>query len=78
MKKIQLTVLAAAFLLAGAALAEDEKPNFEAADKNGDGMVNAAEFSATGIERDFGELDADGNGSLNCDEYAAALEEDCA
>jgi hypothetical protein len=76
MKMIQLTALAAALLLSGAVLAE--KPDFAAADANSDGMVDAAEFKATGIEKDFGELDADGNGSLNGDEYAAALEEDCA
>jgi hypothetical protein len=76
MKLTKLTVLAAAILLSGAALAE--KPNFAAADTNSDGMVDAAEFKATGIEKDFGELDADGNGSLNGDEYKAALEEDCA
>jgi hypothetical protein len=77
MKLIQPTVLAAALLLAGSALAA-EKPKFDAADANGDGMVDAEEFKATGIEKEFGELDADGNGSLNKDEYAAALEEDCA
>ena len=77
MKLIKLTVFAAALVLSGAALAE-EKPDFAGADANSDGMVDAAEFKATGIERDFGELDADGNGSLNSDEYAAALEEDCA
>lgn len=77
MKMTKLTMLAAALLASSAVLAQ-EKPNFEAADKNGDGMVDAAEFGATGIELDFGELDADGDGSLNGDEYAAALEEDCA
>lgn len=76
MKLTKLTVLAAALVLSGAALAE--KPDFAGADANSDGMVDAAEFKATGIERDFGELDADGNGSLNSDEYKAALEEDCA
>jgi hypothetical protein len=77
MKLLKPTLLAAAVLASSAALAA-ETPNFDAADANSDGMVDAAEFKATGIERDFGELDADGNGSLNGDEYAAALEEDCA
>jgi hypothetical protein len=77
MKMTQLSVLAAALMLSAAAFAA-EKPKFEAADANSDGMVDASEFAATGIEKDFGELDADGNGSLNSDEYAAALEEDCA
>lgn len=77
MKKTKLTFLAAAIFASSATLAQ-ELPDFETADKNGDGMVDAAEFGATGIERDFGEVDADGNGSLNSDEYAAALEEDCA
>lgn len=72
----RLALLAAALFAASAAFAET--PNFEAADTNGDGMVDAAEFGATGIDMDFGSLDADGNGSLNGDEYAAALEEDCA
>lgn len=73
----KLTLLAAVLFASSAVLAA-EKPKFEAADTNGDGTVDAAEFSATGIDKDFGELDADGDGSLNKDEYAAALEEDCA
>ena len=77
MKLLKPTLLAAVVLASSAALAA-EKPKFDAADANGDGMVDAAEFKATGIEKDFGSLDADGNGSLNSDEYAAALEEDCA
>lgn len=76
MNMTKLTLLAAAVLLSSAALAEP--PEFATADANSDGMVDAAEFGATGMEKDFGELDADGNGSLNADEYAAALEEDCA
>ncbi len=78
MNMTRLMIASAALLASSAVLAADEKPKFEAADANGDGMVDASEFAATGIERDFGELDADGNGSLNGDEYAAALEEDCA
>ncbi len=77
MNMTKLTVLAAALMLSTAAFAA-EKPKFAAADTNGDGMVDATEFSATGIDKDFGGLDADGNGSLNSDEYKAALEEDCA
>jgi len=77
MKLFKPTLIAAAVLASSAVLAA-EKPDFAGADTNGDGMVDAAEFKATGIERDFGELDGDGNGSLNSDEYAVALEEDCA
>lgn len=77
MNMTKLTVLAAALMLSMAAFAA-ETPDFAGADANSDGMVDATEFSATGIDKDFGGLDADGNGSLNSDEYAAALEEDCA
>lgn len=77
MKLTKLTLTAAAVLFAsGVALAEP--PKFEGADANGDGGVDAAEFKATKIDRDFGELDKDGDGKLNMDEYKAALEEDCA
>ena len=79
MKLTRIALAAAAALLASSlAFAADEPPDFGAADANGDGVVDAAEFEATGIERDFGEIDEDGDGKLNEDEYAAALEEDCA
>ena len=79
MKKTQLILTAAAVVLAsGIAFAADGPPKFEAADANGDGAVDATEFSATKLERDFKKIDTDGNGSLNMEEYKAALEEDCA
>lgn len=68
---------AAAFAISGVVMAEDGPPKFAAADANGDGGVDAAEFEATGLEREFAKLDKDGDGKLNNDEYAAALEEDC-
>ena len=71
-------VAATAFFASSLAFAADEPPKFDAADANGDGVVDASEFEATKIERDFGEIDEDGDGKLNQDEYAAALEEDCA
>ncbi len=76
MKTIRFTLAAAAALMAsGVALAEP--PKFAAADANGDGGVDATEFAATKIEREFPKLDEDGDGKLNKQEYAAALEEDC-
>jgi len=78
MKKTQLILAAAAAILASSiALAADEPPKFGAADANGDGAVDAAEFAATKLEREFSKIDTDGNGSLNKEEYEAALEEDC-
>ena len=77
MKMTKITLTAAAALFASS-VALAEPPQFEAADANGDGGVDAAEFKATEIDRDFGEIDKDGDGKLNMDEYKAALEEDCA
>lgn len=77
MKKTQL-IAAAAILGSGIAFAAEGPPKFEAADSNGDGAVDATEFAATKLERDFAELDKDSNGSLNKKEYEAALDEDCA
>jgi len=77
MKLTQITLTAAAAVFASS-VALAEPPKFEAADANADGGVDAAEFEATKIDRQFGELDKDGDGKLNMDEYAAALEEDCA
>ena len=78
MKKTQLIrVVTAAILASGVALAAGGPPKFEAADTNGDGTVDATEFAATKLKRDFSKLDKDSNGSLNKKEYEAALEEDC-
>jgi len=78
MKTTNLFVAAAAALLvSGSVLAADEPPKFEKADANSDGGVDATEFAATQIDREFAKLDEDGDGKLNKDEYAAALEEEC-
>jgi opacity protein-like surface antigen len=77
MKLTHLTLTAAAAVLASS-VALAAPPQFEGADTNADGGVDMAEFEATKIDRQFGELDKDGDGKLNKDEYAAALEEDCA
>ena len=79
MKKTSLILAAAAALLASSvSFAADEPPDFAGADKNGDGAVDAAEFSATGIEGEFPNVDTDGNGTLNEEEYQAAVEGECA
>ena len=79
MKMTHIALAAATALFASSlASAADEPPAFDAADANGDGFVDASEFEATKIDRDFGEIDQDGDGKLDQDEYAAALEEDCA
>jgi opacity protein-like surface antigen len=79
MNKTKLIVAAAAALLAsGVAFAADEPPKFEVADKNGDGAVDAAEHKAAGLQFDFGNNDTDGNGTLNKEEYQAALDAECA
>ena len=79
MNKTQLIVAAAAALLASSVVfAAGEPPKFEVADKNGDGAVDAAEHKAAGLEFDFGNNDTDGNGTLNKEEYQAALDAECA
>lgn len=79
MKKTQLIIAAAAAVLAtSVAFAADEPPEFAAADTNGDGAVDAAEFKATGLEGEFPNVDTDGNGTLNEEEYQAAVEGECA
>jgi len=77
MKMTKMTITAAAALFASS-VALAEPPQFDGADANGDGGVDAAEFKATEIDKDFAEMDKDGDGKLNKEEYAAALEEDCA
>ena len=77
MRTILLTLAAAAALMASGVSLAAEPPKFAAADANGDGGVDATEFAATKIEREFPKLDKDGDGKLNKEEYAAALEEDC-
>jgi opacity protein-like surface antigen len=79
MNKTQLIVAAAAALLASSiAFAADEPPKFAVADKNGDGVVDAAEHKAAGLQFDFANADTDGNGTLNKEEYDAAVEGECA
>jgi len=79
MKKTQVIVAAVAALLASSvAFAADEPPKFGAADANGDGVVDEAEFKATGLEGDFNNADTDGNGTMNEEEYTAVLEGECA
>ncbi|MGB5198472.1 MAG: hypothetical protein WBN68_03440 [Sedimenticolaceae bacterium] len=76
MKTTRLTLAAAAALMAsGVALAEP--PKFDAADANADGGVDATEFAATKMKKEFAKLDKDGDGKLNKKEYTAALDEDC-
>ncbi|MCP4076700.1 MAG: hypothetical protein GY744_11025 [Gammaproteobacteria bacterium] len=76
MKKTSLLLTACAALFASN-IAFAEPPEFKGADKNSDGGVDAAEFKALNLEKDFAELDADKNGNLNKTEYEAALEEEC-
>ena len=79
MKKTQLIVAAAAaVLVSSVAFAADEPPDFAGADKNGDGAVDATEFKATGLEGEFSNVDTDGNGTLNEEEYQAVVEGECA
>lgn len=51
--------------------------SFKKADVNGDGHVDAAEFSNSGVEQKLAKLDKDGDGKLDNKEYSAALDEDC-
>jgi Ca2+-binding EF-hand superfamily protein len=77
MKLTKMTLTAAAAILASS-VALAAPPKFDGADANGDGAVDAEEFAATKIKREFKKLDKDGDGKLNKTEYSAALDEDCA
>jgi Ca2+-binding EF-hand superfamily protein len=77
MKSVQMLTLATAALLASS-LALAAPPTFSKADANGDGVVDAEEFAASGIERKFEKLDKNGDGTLDKKEYAAVFDEDCA
>ena len=81
MKMMKTFLLAAIFaLFSGAAFGADEIPKFDAADVNGDGAIDEAEYAPAkeaGAEGTFAELDADGNGKLDKEEYAVALGEEC-
>ena len=69
-------VMSAALMISGVAFAEEGDPKeFPQADANGDGFVDKAEFAKSNLgEVDFGEVDEDGDGKLNPEEYKAALE----
>ena len=76
MKTTQLTLAALAALLAtSVAIAAPAK--FDKADANGDGVVDADEFAASGMKKKMEKLDKDGDGKLSKKEYSAGQDEDC-
>lgn len=77
MEKSKLILTMCAGLLISSIAIAAEPPKFEGADANGDGGVDATEFAATKIDKEFAKLDEDGDGKLNKEEYAIALEEEC-
>ena len=77
MKTIKIVLAASAALLVSSVAFAADPPKFGAADANGDGAVDAAEFAATKIDRVFAKLDKNKDGKLDAKEYEAALEEDC-
>ncbi|MGB5453882.1 MAG: hypothetical protein WBM71_03210 [Sedimenticolaceae bacterium] len=77
MKKTQL-ILAAAVAVLASSVAFAAPPKFKDADTNGDGFVDVTEFTVTKITVKFEKLDKDGDGKLSKEEYAVALDEDCA
>jgi len=60
-----------------AAEEKKEAPSFKKADADGDKSVSKEEYAATGVKRDFAELDENEDGKLSKSEYSALLEEDC-
>ncbi len=76
MKNTSLLLTACAALIASN-VAFAEPPEFKGADKNADGGVDATEFMALKLDRDFAKLDENSDGKLNKSEYEAALEEEC-
>ncbi len=77
MKKTKIALAAGAALMISSAAFAGDPPKFKAADANADGSVDATEYAATKLEKEFDKLDKNGDGKLNEDEYKAALEEDC-
>lgn len=77
MKLINITALTCAAVFASS-LAFAAPLSFAKADANGDGVVDAEEFAASGVTMEFSKLDKDGDGKLSKKEYSVALEEDCA
>lgn len=80
MLKMKQLGLAAAVLFAGGSALAAEIPKFKAADADGSGFVEEAEFAKAqeaGVETAYAELDKDGDGKLSKEEYAVILGEDC-
>lgn len=70
-----LSSITAVLLVSGVAIAEPK--TFKEVDTNSDGMLDAAEFAISGVEKTLKSLDSDKNGNLNEDEYSVVLEEEC-
>lgn len=76
MKMTQIALAAAAALLASS-VAFAAPAKFAKADANGDGVLDAEEFAASGMKKKMEKLDKDGDGKLSEKEYKAGMDEDC-
>jgi hypothetical protein len=76
MKTTNLALVALIALLTSS-LALAAPASFDKADASGDGVVDAEEFAASGMEKELEKLDKDGDGKLSKKEYSAGLDEDC-
>lgn len=74
MKKLLMGV-AALTLIAAPAMAKDIDGKFAKMDKDGNGAISEAEFTAQkGTDYNFSDVDTDGNGSVSKEELAAHWE----
>ena len=80
MKSKALITTAIITLFAGSSALAAEIPNFKKADADGSGFVEEGEYGAAkaaGVQKPYKELDKNGDGKLDQNEYSVILDEDC-
>jgi len=67
-------------LFTGTTAIAAEIPSFKKADADGSGFVEEGEYGAAkaaGVKKPYSELDKNGDGKLDKNEYSVILDEDC-
>ena len=80
MKFIKIVIFTGLFSLMSPVMAAAEAPDFSVMDANGDGAVDAAEFSKgknEAVDKTFTEVDVDKDGKISDEEYGAIKEPEC-